>query len=164
MKIVWWILLGVAISVTIALLISVIIFFVNVSIHYKGKHHCNYCERSFLMTRAERDYKHCPYCSKELDYHFKDERCTYNFVNHMSGKEVLIDEQKLDLPNYDLITDLMEIFERSYYLPIYSTKWNKEKIAEYEEKRELVEYGESCYYMTPEDKLLFEKVVKLLNK
>lgn len=42
--------------------------------HAKEKHICNHCEAGFLTNPSELDYKFCPYCSRPLDYHYKDER------------------------------------------------------------------------------------------
>ena len=72
-----WMLLGVVIFIILFIIYNVIMFFVKTKKHYQGKHHCNYCKYSFYISKDERlNYKFCPYCGKELDYHYMDR--TYN--------------------------------------------------------------------------------------
>lgn len=42
--------------------------------HAKEKHVCNHCEAGFLTNTRELNFIFCPYCSRPLDYHYKDER------------------------------------------------------------------------------------------
>ncbi len=35
------------------------------------KHFCNYCKAMFVASIEKLNYKYCPYCGRELDYHEK---------------------------------------------------------------------------------------------
>ena len=59
-------------------LIGVIVFFAYVSMlekkHKDGKHHCNRCEVSFVLTKKDRSRTYCPYCRNKLTKHKKNLR------------------------------------------------------------------------------------------
>lgn len=77
-----WMLLGVVIFIVLFIIYNVIMFFVKTKKYYQGKHHCNYCKKSYYLSKDERNnYKFCPYCGNELDYHYKDERTMFKIAD-----------------------------------------------------------------------------------
>ena len=49
----------------------------NIKRHMHEKLFCNECEAAFVSTTYELDYKYCPYCGNNLDFHKEDERSRY---------------------------------------------------------------------------------------
>lgn len=48
-------------------------FIIKTIKHKCGKHFCNKCKLGFILNLEELNYKYCPYCGQELDYHEKYE-------------------------------------------------------------------------------------------
>lgn len=45
----------------------------NIRIYKNEKHFCNKCKLGYITNLEELNYKYCPYCGQELDYHEKFE-------------------------------------------------------------------------------------------
>ena len=66
------ILIIIAIAIISIIVIGVGIYSVKVYKNTKAleeKHFCNHCKEMFVTSIEKLNYKYCPHCGQELDYH-----------------------------------------------------------------------------------------------
>lgn len=66
-----------------------------------GKHHCNQCKCSFILTKRELQYISCPYCGTELTYYqpyMENQNGRKAEENERTKENVDIEDSRRELP------------------------------------------------------------------